>query len=175
MSKVGVYVGRLCPIHLGHEKVIEFMIDEFWIDKCILLLGSCNANFSLRNFFSYTERKSFIQKIYPQLTITGIPDYGSNEDWLGHLDDILMTKWNKDILNHVTFMWGCEEDVDFFLETWRQVKIYNRFNGTTPKISATEVRDALIERRDLKWLLNENIIEDVKSIFYPKWEKFKKI
>jgi len=51
----------------------------------------------------------------------------------------------------------------------------NRFDGTTPKVSATEVRDALIKGRPLEGLIEPALISDLENRFIEKWEQFKKI
>jgi len=143
------------------------------VANCLVAIGSTNAGFSLRHFFSYQERRNFIKKLFPKIKVVGLPDYITDEEWLVALDDILTSMGINP--KNVIFFGGCEEDVVFFLDKKRKCKIMNRFDGTTPKISATEVRDCLIFDRPLDGMLNPKIMTDVKKIFAEKWEKFKKI
>lgn len=168
----GVYVGRFNPLHKGHQAVINYMISECGNDNSLLLLGSSNAPFTLRHYFSYDERSKIIQSIYPSLTVAGIPDYPTDNEWLKALDDILKIKFDN---TEVVYFGGCEEDLQFFLQNGRNCKILNRFDGTTPNISATEVRDALIYKRPLDKYLDEKVLNEVSDLFEQKWEKFKKI
>lgn len=171
-----VYVWRLCPTHLWHQAILDRLIARFW-ERCLLVLWSSNAPFTLRNFFSYEEKRWFAKKLYPWLDIVWLPDYGTDEEWLLALDDLIRAWWkwwNDTVLSNVTFMWGCEEDVDFFFKAWRKVEILNRFDGSTPKVSATEVRDALIHWRNLSWLVDDRIANDVIDLFNTKWELFKR-
>ena len=175
-SMVGI--GRLNPIHLWHENIISSNQEWFkW--RYLQVLGSSNAQFSLRNYFSYCERRGFFKNIFPEIPVVWIPDYASDKEWLTALDDLLMShfwlKSTEEVKEKITFVWWCEEDVSFFIEDCRNVKIINRFDWTTPKISATEVRDALIQSRSLEWLVNPKIIDEVKTLFHKKWENFKKI
>lgn len=172
-----IYIWRMCPVHAGHEQIIRMMRERFK-DRFLLILGSSNTAFSLRNFFNYAERREFIRIIYPDQKIVGLPDYSSDKEWLLALDDIISNIFSishDEIKEKVIFAWGCDEDVDFFHQDGRRVEIVNRFDGTTPKISATEVRDALIHDRVLEWMLNEKIINEARNLFATKWEKFKKI
>ena len=173
MKKLAIYVGRFNPIHAGHEAVINKMIADCGIDNCLLVIGSTNAPFSLRHFFSYKERREFIKTIFPKLKMVGIPDYGSDEDWLIALDDILLAAGFKS--KDITFYGGCKEDILYFLNAKRKCKIMNRFDGTTPKISATEIRDSLIYDRPLDEFINKKIVPKIQMLFKEKWEKFKKM
>lgn len=175
MNKLGVFVGRFCPVHLGHEKIIEDMLKECH-EHSLIVVGSSNAPLTLRNFFSYRERKEFIGKVLGpknNIKIVGLPDYSTDDEWIGALDDIirLCAVHPRDVV----FYGGCEEEIQFLLDRQRNCKIVNRFDGTTPKISATEVRDALIHDRPLGNLLNPVIAQDVKNLFAQKWDRFRKM
>jgi nicotinic acid mononucleotide adenylyltransferase len=169
----GVFVGRFSPMHIAHEIVIRHMIEIYGIENCMVVLGSSNASMSFRNLFSYEDRRGFLKKIFPDIQVVGIPDFPTDNEWLLALDDILALRGvdPKDVI----FFGGCEEDINFFLDAGRKYQIYNRFDGATPKISATEVRDALIQGRSLENLLNPVLIEPVKDCFAAKWEKFRKM
>jgi hypothetical protein len=136
-------------------------------------IGSANHPTSLRHFFSYEERRGFILKVFPGLKVFGIPDFPTDEEWILALDDILRLSGTDP--SSVTFFGGCREEVDFFCRIGRKVEIMNRFDGSTPKISATEVRDALIRERNLEGLLNPAIADSVRRSFQEKWELFKKM
>lgn len=176
--EIAVYTGRLCPIHLWHECHINSMRDRF-NSRFLQVLWSSNAQPSLRNFFNYEERRAFIKALFPDQKIVWLPDYSTDSEWLVALDDLIIAfAWfesKEELLDKTVFVGWCEEDVDFFYQDWRKVEIINRFDGSTPKISATEVRDALIHSRSLDGLVNPKIQEEVKTLFASKWEKFKKI
>jgi len=173
MENKGVFVGRANPIHLGHEVIINNMANQLGFKNCLMTIGSCNHPFSLRHFFSYEERRSFIKTLFPTLPIVGLPDYPTDTEWLVALDDILSASGFNP--QETIFFGGCEEDILFFLDAERKCQILNRFDGSSPKISATEVRDGLIYGRPLEGLLNPLIADEVKNLFSQKWERFKKI
>lgn len=171
----GVFVGRMCPPHLGHEQIVRTMLRECpGNGNSLIILGSANTPMSLRHFFSYSERRSFVERLFPHVNIVGLPDFfNNNQEWYTALDDLL--KLAGFTPEEVTFFGGCEEDLRFFIERGRKVYEVNRFDGSTPKISATEVRDALIHDRSLEGLLNPVIHEAVKANFKVNWEKFRKM
>lgn len=172
-NKFGIFVGRFSPTQLGHEMVANHMIKICGPENSLLVLGSSNATMSFRHLFSYENRRSFLKKIFGDILIIGMPDYPSDREWLMALDDILSLK--KIRPQDATFFGGCEEDIHFFLEAQRKCEILNRFDGSTPRISATEVRDALIQGRSLEGLLNPTIMEDVQNAFAINWNQFKKM
>lgn len=166
-------MGRLCPIHLGHERIINKMIADCGEENCLVVVGSSNTPMSLRHFFSYEERRDFIRKVFPKIKIVGLPDYRSDSEWLKALDDILALAGLDP--GEIKFFGGCEEDVRFFMETNRSVTVLNRFDGSGPITSATEIRDCLIERRPINQLVNPILVEDLQTAFRKKWELFKKM
>lgn len=174
MKTQGVYIGRFCPVHLGHESVVNQMLERYGTRNCILVIGSANANFSLRNFFSYSERKRFLKTIWPNIRIVGLADFNSDQLWLEALDDILRVAGMEP--KEATYFGGSEEDIRFFVRDSRKVEIVDRFGGG-PKLSATEVRDILIHReyQKLGRHLNPAIIPEVTETFERKWEDFKRI
>jgi bifunctional NMN adenylyltransferase/nudix hydrolase len=172
-SKTAVYVGRFNPIHLGHVNVIRQMLDKHRASNTLVIIGSSNTPQSLRHFFSYEERKFFIQKLFPDVRLVGLPDYNNDAAWISALEDILKLA-GMDIKDTV-FFGGSKEDTRFFEEAVYKVHIVNRFEGAQARISATEVRDALMLSKPLDGLVHEDIHSDLREIFAKNWEKFKKI
>lgn len=175
MSAYGVYVGRFCPIHKGHERTIKEILNQYGPEKTLIVVGSSNAPISLRNFFSYIERVRFIKTVFPEIEkVVGLPDYHSDEMWLSALDDIL--RFGGVSPEEVTFFGGCKEDIRFFLEDGRNCQIINRFTEKRLKLSATEVRDHLIHGRTegLKKMVSPSVHDEILATFHSKWELFKK-
>ncbi len=167
----GVYVGRFSPLHLGHQVLIDKLLEAYG-ERHLILVGSCNHGISFRHLFTYNDRCEFIRTVYPQARVTGLPDFDDDEEWFSLLDDTLA-------LHHVspddtTFIGGCHEDIEFFIDRGRNVEIINRFDGTSPRISATEVRDALIEHRTIEGLVDPRIIEIVRQRFDVRWAALRK-
>lgn len=175
-KQIGVLVGRFNPVHLAHLEVINNAIARFGEENCVLVIGSQNHAMTLRHFFSFPERLEFLKVVYPSIKILGIPDFDSDDEWILTLEHILTTTLaTQDTELDFTYYGGCEEDIAFFIERGRNTIIMNRFDGTTPKISATEVRDALILDRPLDGLLPDSLASIIKEKFKERWEKFKKI
>lgn len=175
-QQIGVLVGRFNPVHLGHIEVIKHAISTFGEENFILFIGSQSHPMTLRHFFSFTDRLEFLKLLYPKIKILGVPDFDSDDEWIQTIEHTIQTIFgkNKEEADFV-YYGGCEEDIIFFINRDRKTKIINRFDGTTPKISATEVRDALVFKRPLEGLLPETLAQTVKQKFKDRWEKFRKI
>ncbi|HSX00886.1 MAG TPA: hypothetical protein VLF67_01475 [Candidatus Saccharimonas sp.] len=170
--KFGVFVGRLNPVHLGHEQVIQRMLADWGPDHCLLVLCRAAGPTSLRHFFAYETRRHFVKTLFPSLRIVDLHDFDSDPEWLLALDDLIRLAGADP--SQVQFYGGSDEDVRFFLDDGRHVVITNRFDGSSPKISATEVRDALIHRRSLDGLVNPAIEPELRAQFDQQWEEFKR-
>lgn len=167
------YCGRFNPVHIGHEAVIKEMLALFGPKRCRIVIGSANASQSLRHFFSYEERRGLIRTVFPDVMTIPLGDFStSDEEWILALDDLLVSSGMD--LSKTVFFGGCEEDIVFFLKRNRRCHILNRFDGTTPKVSATEVRDCLIHERTMHAFLNPLIEQKVKDLFKVKWVDFQR-
>ncbi len=172
MYHFGAAVARCCPIQLGHERVFQEMIDL--CEHCFVFLGSANAPWSLPLFFNYHERRELIRLVFPKLHVVPLPDFpNDNPSWLDAIDDILLVAGMNPA--ETTFFGGSDEDVLVLSEDGhRRTHIVNRFDGSTPVISASQVRDALIHKRALDGMLNPCIMDEVLRIWTEKWPKFLK-
>jgi len=173
MSKLGVYVGRFMPMHLGHQDVINHMIKVHGIDRSLVVLGSSNHELTLRCMFTYRDRMTLLRAKYPDLNAVGLPDYSDDDTWMAALDDIIKTAGHDP--KNTVFYSGSREDVDFFYEQGRSVHILNRYEGThTVPVSASEVRDALHTGRRLTQMIDRDLIGYVEMMYKRNWEELKK-
>ena len=172
MRRFGVYVGRLSPMHLGHQAQIDGLLRDFGDDH-LVLIGSCNKAISFRHLFSYQDRAAIVHAVYPGLRLGPLADFEDDPCWFRALDDILQLAGINPAA--ATFVGGCQEDISFFIDAGREVKILNRFGGETPKVSATEVRDALIERRSIDGMVDPRVHDLIRTTFDKRWAALSKL
>ena len=175
MKTYGVYIGKFNPVHNGHIRTIQSMLDAEY-DDYVIFIGSCNSPL----MFNYFERKTFIKNFIPNMagSIIGLPDYKHIDNnpyysqWFENMFDILRFKWGHEFnyKKDLTFYGGKKEDVDFLLQAGMTVKIIDR---NVLNISSCEVRRRLEDNESIKGLVPdkiENLILDVyERKFKEKW------
>lgn len=161
----GAYLGRLNPMHLGHQALTEVLTTAF-PKKHLLMVGSCSHAISIRHLFKFSDRRRFINEVFPDARVAPLSDFETDDEWF-HAIDTLLELAGLDPQKTV-FIGGCEEDVHFFEHRYK-VKIINRFDGTTTNVSGTEIRDSLIHGRSLDGLLDPRIIPVVQETFRLRW------
>lgn len=164
-----VFCGRFSPLHRGHEAVIERMLHQFGPDHSVIVIGSSNAPISERDFFSAEERRFVISTVFPEVRVVFAPDYKSDIQWLEELDQAVRTV-NIDPFNAVYFA-GSKEDVPFFFRAGRTVSLVNRYDGTTPVISGTDVRIALRNGSPIDRMVSRTVAQKIQDLFREKVKK----
>lgn len=166
MFDYAVYCGRFMPLHRGHEAVIDRMRKAYPDHRIVLVLGSTNTPLSLKNPFTYEERRTFLKKVFPTLAVVPLPDYPTDYEWLAALDDVLTARGIPTA--SCTFFSGAQDDIPFFVASGRRYVIVNRYDGTTPNISATEVRGALMSGVPISAVVNGLLVGEVSNIFLSR-------
>lgn len=168
--RLGIYMGRFSPLHLGHEFIINRMLEKYDYSNCQIVLGSCNNPLDERHLFSYKDRREFIKEIYPNIDIIGLADHKSDEEWLCMLLDLVTLMGCRK--HEVEFFSGYEQDVVKLIDARYTCTITNRYDGSTPLVSATQVRETLVHGGSLKKLVNPKLIDLVSSKFKVRYEEY---
>jgi len=139
--KTALFVGRFQPMHLGHLKVIKWILKKY--DKVIIVIGSSQESKTEKNPFNLKERKRMIQNTLNAEKIMGkkyqiisIPDVFDDELWV------------KNILKKVKF------DAVFTRNNWTK-RCFDKFKipvKTHPifgNISASKIRNLI--SKDKEW------------------------
>lgn len=167
MRQIGIFVGRMCPVHKGHMRMIDSLIQQYGYDDSLVFIGSSTAKISYRILFSYEDRRRWLKQLYPQLKIMGLPDAPeSDKTWFAMLDDYINCAFpgEKEIL----FIGGSQEDVEFYYNYGRSVHIVNRDEF---KCSGTNVRQLLLMEEDISKFVDSRIVEDVQNTFRKQIKK----
>lgn len=165
MQKQAIYLGRFSPIHIGHEYVIQQMLNRYGYAGTTIILGSPNAQPTMRHIFTSDQRWQFIKQIFPQINIYELPDYPTDEAWLAALKNLLGEVIGSNPMQEARFYAGFDDDVELLKVTGYKVTIINRYDGTTPVVSATQVRERLMNKEQIEGLVNPIIIDAVQRAF----------
>ena len=139
-----IYIGRFSPLHYGHIKIINFMLDAFNPADCLLILGSANAPLSEKNMFKYYQRREWINELYPELKIVAVPDFDNDYDWAQNVENIVNATFCQSY-NRV-FLGGSEHDLWYCdLRNWNKLII----SRSIIPISGTEIRKMLLNNEDI--------------------------
>ncbi|MEM0286701.1 MAG: nicotinamide-nucleotide adenylyltransferase [Nitrososphaerota archaeon] len=129
-----LFVGRFQPLHLGHLTAIEYALKHS--DRLIILVGSAEKSFELRNPFTAGERVEMLyltlkaKDIISRVLIIPIPDVENHMLWVPFVESIVppfQKVFSNDYLTVALFrMHGYEVE---------EVPLYRR-----EELMATEVR-----------------------------------
>ncbi len=89
-----LYLGRFNPPHKGHIYALEYILNQD-IDEIIILIGSGEKAYSLKNPFTGGERYEMVVTMvkehfnYDQFFISAIPDIDRNTIWPANVIDLI--------------------------------------------------------------------------------------
>ena len=72
-----VFIGRFQPLHLGHQEVITRA--RKLAKNVLVLVGSAGVARSVRNPFTFEERRQMIQTVFPDVIVDRIHDHTYND------------------------------------------------------------------------------------------------
>jgi len=90
--KLGLFIGRFQPFHLGHLQDIINALKE--VDELVIGIGSSNEKHTKYNPFSVKERIEMIDLVLPannisNYTIFPIPDFHNDKKWVEHVETLV--------------------------------------------------------------------------------------
>ena len=85
-----LFIGRFQPMHLGHLRAIEWIINRGGVDRLIIGIGSSNQAFTFRNPLTAGERIEMVTSVLDEVgvkyTICTIPDTGGQASiWFSYV------------------------------------------------------------------------------------------
>ena len=89
--KVGLFIGRFQPFHLGHQEAIHLALKK--VDILHVIIGSSNKSHNQKNPFTYSERWRMINLALinaripsEKIFITPIPDLNNHKKLIELID-----------------------------------------------------------------------------------------
>jgi len=90
-DNVGLFIGRLQPPHLGHEKALKKYLSE--VDELIIGIGSAEKHHTSENPFTCEERTYMLQSALGEsqgkIRIVPIPDINDYSRWVSHVENLV--------------------------------------------------------------------------------------
>ena len=149
--RCGLAVMRAQPLHIGHVKLINRMLNE--CEKVIVLLGSVQEQGTERNPYPYILRKQMIQKVFAnygdKITVLGMFDINNPTQWGAFVLDFLQ----ESLPNHPrpdVYYAGSEYDAQWFKNILDNIVIDDRVDYSFPYVSGSMIRD-MIKIGDKRW------------------------
>ena len=161
-----VFIGRFQPIHLGHEAIIRKAFEIS--NHVIILVGSSTASRSLRNPFSFAERKEMISAAIQNMTgshpkwipatILPVADSAYNfHDWLVRVKTIINTTAENLPYRHynppcIALLGHYKDDTSYYLNYFPEydfIPVETMEDG----ISSTAIREEILGREHPGFLM----------------------
>ncbi|MBY9000251.1 MAG: nicotinamide-nucleotide adenylyltransferase [Candidatus Heimdallarchaeota archaeon] len=150
-----LYLGRFNPPHNGHICAIEYILEQTDIDEIIILIGSGEKAYSLKNPFTGGERLEMVTSIVRedfninQFYITAIPDINRNTIWAANVADLVpsfeVVFTNNPLVQQLFTNLGKKEV--------REIPLNNR-----EEFSGKIIREKMIKGEEWKHLVPEIIL-----------------
>ena len=173
-EKIGIFVGRLCPIHVGHMATIDKMIEDVGEENSLIILGSVGQKVTFRVLFSYRQRKKWIDEIYSdEIRVVGAPDFpNDDESWIQFIEDLIYSSFaHKETQPEYVFYGGSIDDVEIFANKGFKTEIVDR---TSMPVSATVIRDMALRGMDISHFIDQRIKDDFLRKFAKVMEESEK-
>jgi bifunctional NMN adenylyltransferase/nudix hydrolase len=139
-----VFVGRFQPFHNGHKAIIDAALQR--AKEVIVVVGSSFAARSIRNPFTFQERKEMIKAVFPQDNVKVVPvsDYPYDDSkWVAAVQAIVYSTLSYTPDSIKIGLIGHEKDgTSFYLKifpTWGSVSVPN-----VDGINATFIREKVL-------------------------------
>jgi bifunctional NMN adenylyltransferase/nudix hydrolase len=185
--KIAFVIGRFQPFHNGHKHLIDFGLK--YAEKVVVLVGGSNKARSVKNPWTYEERKAMIQNTYIQefddgntdspfcVEVEPLPDVPGNDDaWLGNVHGAVH-KHNQDH-GSIGVIGFKKDNSSYYLDLFPDAKKLILEEGFAT-LSATEIRDAyfhraphfpdhLVPNEVMKFLLDFYQTEDFRYVLEEK-------
>jgi bifunctional NMN adenylyltransferase/nudix hydrolase len=171
-NTTGILIGRFQPLHAGHRELIRQAKSQ--CTNLVIIVGSANAARSIKNPFTYAERRDALQLFLnheniTNVTIVPINDYKySNTQWISDVTTIVTenSKQSKQVI-----LFGFAKEGNDYLNWFPQYKFQNI--STPYEVCSTDVRTNWFESGGRQFTLevNEdwNYFQNEKKLFadYP--------
>lgn len=143
-----VYVGRFQPFHVAHEYTINEALKL--ADKVLVLIGSSVAPRTIKNPFTFGERKTMIHRSFNEfdqhrILFSGIPDYDYDDQaWIAKIGETVAERSTVGS-EKIAFIGHDKDHSSFYLNYFPQYDFIPMGKFPTPDgsvLNATDIRNS---------------------------------
>jgi cytidyltransferase-like protein len=162
--KYGVILGRMQPMHLGHQHIIDKIIADGL--EPIVILGSAQEFGTNKNPYHPLERIHMVQLVYPGIKVFAIDDCDCWDEWYYKLISTI-TLCVTDNLDEVTiYLHDKLEDLQNF--TFRGVDYTNEYYSKLYKVDGMYTTKLQLSDIQVRAKLIREDLEGNKHFLHPK-------
>lgn len=163
-----VYIGRFQPFHVAHQKTVEHAFTL--TDNVLVLVGSSNGAPSIRNPFTYNERKDFILEAFNEKNLNVLPcrDFTYDDNaWIANTAHVVNT-YAKEIGAESIAVIGHDKDsTSFYLNyfQWEFIEM-PAYPPQGDTIDATKIRRLMFEKNYhfVRSVLPDNVYDSLFGV-----------
>lgn len=170
--KHGLAIMRAQPFHIGHERIVNDMLEN--CEQVTIILGSIQEHGTQKNPLDYTTRKKMIQNIYKSspnylhLKIIGLFDLNNPSEWANYVFDFIVDSF-PDLPKPDVYYAGSEYDAHLFKHIFKHIVIIERVSSDFPFVTGNMVRD-MLKFGDERWknFINPENYKLIEDNFFKK-------
>jgi bifunctional NMN adenylyltransferase/nudix hydrolase len=169
-EEITIVIGRFQPCTAAHVELFKSAIQETNSKTLLILVGSANVARSIKNPFTFKERKEMIMKCIEEIKIKyhilPINDSNYNDvEWMQGVCNKVCDFYPKAIssLDLITLYGYEKDDSSYYLKKLKNYSGWNLSLGETPfreNLSATDVRNNLFQN-------NKNLADYLELVLLP--------
>ena len=148
--KTAVFIGRFQPLHKAHESIIHDALKV--AEEVIVVVGSSYAAPTLRNPFTFEQRREMIKCVFPIDAVRVVPvmDYPYNDKkWINAVKNAVMTARSYTPDPMTTVLVGHSKDESSYylnlFPSWDSIDFGVPEQGM---LNATDIRERLYKARE---------------------------
>ena len=165
-----VFIGRMQPFHNGHKAVIEQALQL--AREVVVVVGSSFTARSLRNPFTFAERKSMIKSVFPSERVKVVPvsDYPFDDDkWVSNIQTIV--EQTVPTASDIGLIGHSKDNTSYYLNIFPKWKNHIEVSNVEG-INATDIRNNFLQASNMVWAGSNNIPEPVNKWLLHNFEAF---
>lgn len=182
---IAVFIGRFQPFHNGHMHILTKGLEDF--DRVIVLVGSAYQPRSVRNPFTYDERKDMIlQSVFDEhdvrdadrVIVEPLRDISYNDEkWIRQVQ--MRVNRHVNFGDEITVIGHSKDSTSYYLKIfpqWKAVEIDNVDGINSTDIRKSYFYDNIVDDRVLPFPVSNFLFHEVASeVFKYLVEEYKYI